>query len=283
MPGLKSRIRARGGRQARVNRALSEDADTPRIVDEAIRTFGERYSSQSMPPVVVVIAALNEEGSIGPTLDEIPGSIGGLDVRPLVVDDGSTDRTAEVAEAHGALVCSLSRNRGQGTATRTGYRIAREGGGKYIATVDADGQWDPRDLPAMVGLLESGEADLALGSRQLGRTENTDAVRNLGVRFFSWLVNLLTGASVTDTSSGLRCMRAEVTERVQLTQPQYQAAEFLIGAVCQRFRVAEVPTIMRARSAGESKKGQNLLYGVRYSYVILSTWRRERRRANAAP
>jgi glycosyltransferase involved in cell wall biosynthesis len=195
----------------------------------------------------------------------------------LVVDDGSTDATAELARSHGALVCRLSSNCGHGAALRAGYRIVRENHGCYIATLDADGQWDPADLPAMVSLLVADKADFVIGSRQLGRTENTDALRNLGVRVFARLISRLTGTKITDSSSGLRVMRAELTGTVRQTQPQYQTSELLIGAIFAGYLVAEVPTVMRTRSAGESKKGRNLGYGFRYTRVIIRTWRRERR------
>jgi glycosyltransferase involved in cell wall biosynthesis len=194
-----------------------------------------------------------------------------------VIDDGSTDATTEVAERHGALVCTLSANRGHGVALRLGYRIAREAGAETIATLDGDGQWDPADLPAMVTLMQSGEADFVLGSRQLGQTENTDAFRNLGVKFFAKVISALTRTHITDTSSGLRLMRADLTGTVTQTQPQYQTSELLIGALLQGYRVAEVPTVMRQRLSGESKKGRNLAYGLRYARVITYTYLRERR------
>jgi glycosyltransferase involved in cell wall biosynthesis len=197
-----------------------------------------------------------------------------------VIDDGSTDETSKVAERHGALVCTLSANRGHGVALRLGYKIAREGGAQYIATLDGDGQWDPADLPAMVTLMEAGNADFVLGSRQLGQTENTDAFRNLGVKFFARVISALTKTQLTDTSSGLRLMRADLTGTVTQTQPQYQTSELLIGALLQGYRVAEVPTVMRQRLSGESRKGRNFAYGLRYARVITGTYRRERRAAN---
>ncbi len=87
---------------------------------------------------------------------------------------------------------------------------------------------------------------------------------------------------VTDTSSGYRAMRAEVTATVPQRQVQYQTSELLIGAIYHGYRIAERPIVMRKRAAGESKKGHNLLYGARYARVILETWWRERRGAKAA-
>jgi hypothetical protein len=262
---------------------LREAPDTSEITAAALTAFAEAYPDLKLQPLVIVIAALNEADNIGAVLDEVPHQIADLPVSLLVIDDGSTDGTTEVAQRHGALVCTLKVNRGHGVALRLGYRIAREGGARYIGTLDGDGQWDPADLPAMVALLESGQADFVLGSRQLGQTENTDAFRNLGVKFFARVISQLTGSRITDTSSGLRLMQAGLTGTVTQTQPQYQTSELLIGALLQGYRVAEVPTVMRQRLSGESRKGRNLAYGLRYARVIADTYRRERRAAKTRP
>jgi glycosyltransferase involved in cell wall biosynthesis len=258
---------------------LREAPDTAAITGEALRAFASANPDLKLQPLVIVIAAYNEADNIGAVLDEVPQQIADVPVSLLVIDDGSSDATTQVAERHGALVCTLSANRGHGVALRLGYRIARESGAEYIATLDGDGQWDPADLPAMVRIMQSGEADFVLGSRQLGQTENTDAFRNLGVKFFAMVISALTRTHITDTSSGLRLMRADLTGTVRQTQPQYQTSELLIGALLQGYRVAEVPTIMRQRLSGESKKGRNLAYGLRYARVITRTYLRERRSA----
>jgi glycosyltransferase involved in cell wall biosynthesis len=256
---------------------LREAPDTTRVAGAALTAFSSTYPDLKLQPLVVVIAAYNEADNIGAVLDEVPDEIADVPVSLLVIDDGSTDNTTEVAQRHGALVCTLSANRGHGVALRLGYRIARESGARYIATLDGDGQWDPADLPAMVSILEEDRADFVVGSRELGRTENNDVFRNIGVKFFAVLISHLTNARLTDTSSGLRLMRAELTGTVTQTQPQYQTSELLIGALLQGYRVAEVPTVMRQRLSGESKKGRNLAYGLRYARVIGKTYLRERR------
>jgi glycosyltransferase involved in cell wall biosynthesis len=258
---------------------LREAPDTSAVTGAALRAFGASYPDLKLQPLVVVIAAYNEADNIGPVLDEVPSQIADVPVSMLVIDDGSTDATTRVAERHGALVCTLSANRGHGVALRLGYKIARDGGAQYIATLDGDGQWDPADLPAMVDLMEAGQADFVIGSRELGQTENTDAFRNLGVKFFAKIISSLTGTHLTDTSSGLRLMRAGLTGTVTQTQPQYQTSELLIGAVLQGYRIAEVPTVMRQRLSGESRKGRNLAYGLRYARVITYTYLRERQAA----
>lgn len=262
---------------------LREAPDTSAVTSAALQAFASAYPDLKLQPLVIVIAAYNEADNIGAVLDEVPQQIADVPVTLLVIDDGSTDKTTEVAQRHGALVCTLAVNRGHGVALRLGYRIAREGGAQYIGTLDGDGQWDPANLPAMVAIMEAGQADFVIGSRQLGQTENTDAFRNLGVRFFARVISALTRTRLTDTSSGLRLMRADLTGTVTQTQPQYQTSELLIGALLQGYRVAEVPTVMRQRMSGESRKGRNLAYGLRYARVIAETYLRERRAARGRP
>jgi glycosyltransferase involved in cell wall biosynthesis len=254
---------------------------TPAVREEAVREFRAADPSLRFPPVVVVIAAYDEADCIGDVLADIPRTACGLEVATLVVDDGSGDGTSEVARAHGVHVVRLERNCGHGVALRVGYQLAREHGALFIVTLDADGQWDPLELPKVLEPLAEGEADMVIGSRVLGRTETDDHVRQAGVHVFAALVRLLTGARVTDTSSGYRAMRAELTATVRQEQAQYQTSELLIGAIFQGYRIAERPIVMHRRLAGQSKKGHNLLYGLRYARVILRTWWRERRTRRA--
>jgi hypothetical protein len=113
----------------------------------------------------------------------------------------------------------------------------------------------------------------------LGRTETTDPVRRAGVVFYGALVTALTRVRITDPANGLRAFRPEVTSTVPLRQTQYQTSELLIGAIANGFRVIEAPATMYQRVAGESKKGHNLLYGLRFGRVVVSTWLSQRRDA----
>jgi glycosyltransferase involved in cell wall biosynthesis len=247
------------------------------VGQEAIRRFEAEYPDLHLAPVVAVIPALNEEDCIAGVLERIPAEACGLAVDTIVVDDGSTDRTAEISRAGGAYVARRPRNSGQGAAFRVGYRLAWEHGGRYVVTLDADGQWDPAEIPTVLQPIVDGEADLVLGSRVLGHAETDDIVRHAGVRVFSLLVRVLTGVTVTDTSSGLRAMLSEVAVTARQEEPQYQSSELLLSALSRGYRVTERPIVMRKRLAGESKKGHNALYGARYARVILRTWWRERR------
>jgi len=260
-----------------------EVIDHEAIDTAAIETFSRQYGARAsnLPPLAIVIAAFNEEGAIGPVIEALPSVVSGLDVAKIVVSDGSADATVKEADAAGALVCEVPVNRGQGAALRLGYRLAREGGARYIVTTDADGQYNPAEIPGLLAPILAGEADFVSGSRTKGSEETKDPVRKLGVRVFALTISLLTGQRITDPSFGLRAMRAEVTGAVRLEQPQYQAAELLIGVLAHGYRVTERPATIHKRKVGHSKKGHNALYGLHFAGVIGGTWWRERRRTRA--
>jgi glycosyltransferase involved in cell wall biosynthesis len=229
-------------------------------------------------PLAVVIPAYNEEPTVASVIGEVPETSAALRSEVIVVVDGARDRTAERARLAGALVCDVPVNRGQGAALRLGYWLARARGARVIATIDADGQYDPRELARVVQPVASGGADFVSGSRRLGSELTTDRVRHLGVIVFGALISALIRHRVTDPACGVRAMRAEVTEAVTLEQSQYQASELMISAALNGFRLAEVPTTMRDRAAyatGTKKEG-NLRYGVRFARAALSTWMRDR-------
>jgi len=250
----------------------------------AIEAFTTQYGTRatSLPPLVIVIAAYNEEGAIGPVVEALPHSVLGLDTAAIVVSDGSADGTVKDAEAAGALVCDVPVNRGQGAALRLGYRLAREGGAQYIVTTDADGQYNPAEISKLMEPILAGQADFVSGSRTKGSEETKDPVRKLGVRVFALIISALTGQRITDPTFGLRAMRADVTGAVQLQQRQYQATELLIGVITHGYTYAECPATIHRRHVGESKKGHNTFYGLQVGRVVLGTWRRERRRRSAS-
>jgi glycosyltransferase involved in cell wall biosynthesis len=249
---------------------------TDPVDERVLADLAREHPGLQLPAVVVVIAAYNEASGLPRVLASLPEEVCGLPVEVLVVDDGSTDETAAAARSAGrGLVVACPVNRGQGRALRLGYLIAREHGAAYVVTTDADGQYSPDEIADVLAPVVEGRADFVSGSRRLGSLENRDRVRQVGTYVFAWMASLLLGQRITDTSFGLRAMRAEVTAAVTLDQPQYQASELLVGVFARGFRYAEVPATMRIRSAGSSKKGGNLVYGARYARVMLGTWWRE--------
>lgn len=252
--------------------AYPDDVDAQVEADFAKRGgFGDKR-----PEVVVVIAAYNEQDCIGEVLDEIPDQLLGMSTVPLVVVDGDTDATAKIAKDRGVPTMVVDVNRGQGAALRIGYHAAYAAGAQYIVTSDADGQYDGTRLDEVLKPVVSGEADFVVGSRVLGRSESRDWYRSLGVRMFALIMSVLMRTRVTDTSSGLRAMRAAIPVGLRLEQPQYQTSEVMISVLAAGYRVAEVPMVMRPRTAGDTKKGKNFIYGCRYARVVFGTWLRER-------
>jgi glycosyl transferase family 2 len=252
--------------------------DDEAIDKAALAALHDKHGAHvsTLPPVAIVIAAYNEEGGIGPVIAALPNAVCGQPTATIVVADGCADGTVQEARDHGALVCDVPVNRGQGAALRLGYRIAREGGARYIVTTDADGQYNPAEIDTLLAPILAGEADFVTGSRRLGSEETKDPVRRLGVRVFALTISALTGQRISDTTFGLRAMRSEVTGAVRLDQPQYQAAELLIGVMSRGFRVVERPATIHKRKVGESKKGHNAIYGLHFANVIARTWWRER-------
>jgi glycosyltransferase involved in cell wall biosynthesis len=248
---------------------------------DAAAAFLDAHSPGAGAPLAVVIPAYNEEPTVAEVVHEIPSEAAGLATEVIVVVDGARDRTAAQAASAGGLVCDVPVNRGQGAALRLGYWLARARGAQVIATVDADGQYQPTELGRVVEPILSGRADFVSGSRRLGAELTTDAVRHWGVIVFGALISVLVRHRITDPACGIRAMRADLTAVVTLEQPQYQASELMISAAMFGYRLAEVPTTMRDRGihATGTKKGGNLLYGLRFARAAVHTWRRDRKAA----
>src|ERR687888_746152 len=152
---------------------------------------------------IAIVPALNEERSIAAVIAEIRAADPEFDV--VVIDDGSTDRTARVASENGAQVLSLPFNLGIGGAVQTGLKYAREHDFDISVQIDADGQHDPGELPKLLVPLITGEADVVVGSRFLGeKNYKASMLRRMGARFFARIVSAVVGQRLTDTSSSFR-------------------------------------------------------------------------------
>ncbi len=207
---------------------------------------------------LVFVPAWNEEQGLPAVLDELRHELGDVDV--LVVDDGSTDRTAEVARAHGAEVLSFGENRGLRAAIAAGYGYAAEHGYAHCGRVDADGQHPVEELRRLLDLVRAGSTDVAVGSRFASghgyaedRYEPT-AVRRFGIDLLQRSISTVLGRPWHDATSGMIAANARALPI--LARPYTSGApevEALIRLHDQGLRVEEVPVHMRERSSGESK------------------------------
>jgi glycosyltransferase involved in cell wall biosynthesis len=246
------------------------------VLDQARADFDERYPDIRFGPVVALIAAYNEEDNIGDVLKAMPTLAGDLEVTTLVVVDGGSDRTAELALDAGVVTCVLPVNLGQGAALRLGYELAAAHGATYVVTLDADGQNDPTELPTMLGPLVEDTADFVIASRVLGEDQTTDRFRRAGVKLYAWALNSIAHQQLTDSSNGYRAFRIDVLNDIvpHLVQDQYQTAEVVLTASSRGWRITQQPTMWHPRASGASKKGGNLVFGFSYAKVILTTWAR---------
>ena len=255
----------------RVEQLLGEYAD--RLAARHFRwDYGEQDRAGEPSKLAVVIPALNEETSLPDVLGVMPKQVEGLDVEVIVVSDGSTDGTEEVARSQGALVVGRDLRRGQGAAVSLGYRMALLRGADVVATLDADGQYDPLELPGLVRPILQGEADVVHGSRMLGAYHRPIFGRAQGLRVFALLTTVLARSPITDPASGFRAFSAEALLRLQFRERQFHASEVTIAAVKQGLRVREVPCTFRERVHGTTKKPPLLQYGLGYARSLIRTW-----------
>jgi glycosyltransferase involved in cell wall biosynthesis len=224
--------------------------------------------------VAVVIPAFNEAQSIGEVVKRVPETVCGVRTAVLVVDDGSSDATADAARAAGADVVRHERNQGGGAAIRTGYRAARAAGANLIVTLDADGQHLPQEMERLVAPIVEGRADVVIGSRTLGSADPNTFARELGLRVFNRVISTITRQTITDCSSGYRAVRADALDDLVLRQEQFHASEFLIESVKRGLRLEEAPITVARRTHGQTKKPSSLLYGVGFAGAIVRTWLR---------
>jgi glycosyltransferase involved in cell wall biosynthesis len=206
----------------------------------------------------IVIAAFNEAAVIREVVTELRT----LGWQVLVVDDGSPDDTAAHARVAGATVLEHPVNLGQGAALQTGIDFALARGGRTIVTFDADGQHRPEDIPALLAALDQG-AEIALGSRFLGRVEGATRSRKVFLRAAVLTSNLVSGVRLTDAHCGLRAFRSEVAPQLRITQDRMaHASQILRNVAKHRLKVVEVPVTIRY-TAHSRRKGQGALQAFR--------------------
>jgi glycosyltransferase involved in cell wall biosynthesis len=202
----------------------------------------------------VVVAAYNEGSRLTPALRTLANQ-GYRNV--VVVDDGSKDNTYEVALDEGVWALRHVMNCGQGAALATGIAFALKNDARYIVTFDGDGQHSANEIPQLIEPLVKGEADVALGSRFLGRAINIPRSRRLVLKGGVLFTRVVSRIRVTDAHNGFRAFTAEAARRIKITQNRMaHASEILDRIVQQRLRYVEVPVTIRY-AAETTAKGQS--------------------------
>ncbi len=198
---------------------------------------------------------MNEEATIGELLERVATvEVHGHELFTVVVDDGSSDRTGEIARRGGATVVRHEVNRGLGAAVRTGLRSAVEEGADLVAYLDADLEYYPEDIPRLVEPILQRRADYVLGSRFRGESgvRGMKAYRWIGNHVFTTLLILLTRRPITDGQTGMRAFSREAAANAEIVHDYNYAQVLTLDLVKKGYRLLEVPIRYRLREHGAS-------------------------------
>jgi len=217
--------------------------------------------------VSFLVPAFNEEATIGDVLDRIAQL--DLEKQVIVVDDGSVDATAAIAEAKGVLVIRQP-NRGKGAAIRAAVPLAD---GDIAVIQDADMEYDPADVPRLIEPILRGKADVVYGSRLTGGRPQRAYLfwHYAGNRFLSLLTGILFNTTLTDMETGYKAFRTEILKSLRLTEEKFGIEPEITGEICKRaLRVYEMPISYFGRTYAE---GKNVSWrdGFRAVYVLFRT------------
>src|SRR2546421_4305622 len=227
--------------------------------------------------VIAVMPAYNAERTLAATLADVP--VGSID-EVILVDDGSTDRTVQVARAMGLTVIVHPQNRGYGGNQKTCYKHALEHGADVVVMIHPDYQYDSRVIPHAVGFIELGICDVVLGSRIRSRDEafkgGMPAWKYVSNRFLTAVENLALGQNLGDFHSGFRVYRREVLERIPFERNSDDFVfdtQFLVQAVRCGFRLGDVPVPVRYfPEASSINFKRSVKYGLNTLGVVTRYW-----------
>jgi hypothetical protein len=225
--------------------------------------------------ILVIVPAFNEERSVG----DVVTALVRTGLRVLVVDDGSTDRTADIARAAGADVLRLPTNLGVGGALRAAFRVAREAGFDRVIQCDGDGQHPPEAVRRLLDA-EDEEVDLLIGSRFTQGFEEVQGIaRRTAIRMLAALASGSVGTRVTDSTSGLRLIREPLLGEVARNLPRHYLGdtfELVIASGRAGYRISEVPVRMLPRQHGTSSASPISAVGLTLRAVLVAILRVQR-------
>jgi glycosyltransferase involved in cell wall biosynthesis len=220
--------------------------------------------------LIAIIPAYNEESTIGDVIKSTSSFVYEI----LVINDGSTDRTADVAKNAGATVIDNIVNRGLGKTIKRGYEEAIKRGADIVVQIDADGQYDPKEMPKLIQPILENKADLVLGSRLENLKYEMPWLKKQGNKAFTWLLRRLTGTDIKDGQTGFRATRKEVFENVEIQGDFTYTQEMIVKTAKEGWRIVNVPVNFYERSVGESRLMSGpLSYAWRAWIIIIRTIR----------
>jgi len=192
--------------------------------------------------LIVQVPCLNEEASLPETLRAIPRSIPGIDrVEVLIVDDGSSDRTIEVARAHGAdHVVRFTRRKGLAAAFMAGLDASLRLGADIIVNTDADNQYPGHEIPRLIAPILAGEADMVVGDRGVAEVQHFSPTKRLLQRLGSWVVRKVSGTRVADATSGFRAFTRDAALRINIVSEFTYTLESIIQAGKKKLAIAHL-------------------------------------------
>lgn len=201
---------------------------------------------------LIIIPAYNESACIENTVRDIMKNAPDFDY--VIINDCSTDNTREICEKNGFNIVNLPINLGIGGAVQTGYMYAEEYGYDVAVQVDGDGQHDAQFLRTMADYLENHQVDMVIGSRFIEKQGfQSSFMRRVGINYFTCLIKIITGKTITDPTSGLRMAGKNVIHLFANSYPKdYPEPESTVAALKKGYVVEEIPVIMRERQGGES-------------------------------
>jgi glycosyltransferase involved in cell wall biosynthesis len=228
--------------------------------------------------LLVMLPALDEERTVGEVVRGVPASIEGVGrIEILVVDDGSLDATAQRAREAGAHVISHGTSRGVGAAFHTGLAYGLQHGADLIVNIDADGQFDPADIPKLVEAVVDGTADFASASRFADPTFEPEMprIKRWGNRMMSRLISRLSGHTFHDVSCGMRCYSRDASLKLHLLGRFTYTQEVFLNLSFKHMRIVEIPIRVRGeREFGESRVANSLWrYGLHTAQIIFRCYR----------
>ena len=220
---------------------------------------------------LVIIPAYNEEVNLEKTINDITENAPGFDY--VIINDCSTDNTLEMCRHHGFHYLNLPVNLGIGGAVQTGYRYAFYHGYDLAVQFDGDGQHSAAHLEDMAKVLEKSGADMVIGSRFIEKEGfQSSGLRRVGIRYFTMLIRLLTGKTITDPTSGMRMVNRKLLEKFTNEYPKdYPEPESVVTILSENYKVKEVPVIMNEREEGVSSISlrNSVYYMIKVSFAIL--------------